>query len=566
MAVRVACYARVSTEDQAERQTIGAQTDFLRRYCELHDLTVAGVYVDDGISGTLKLEDRPEGRRLLDDAKAGAFSVVLVYKLDRLGRSLKALLGAHDQLEAAGVAVRSGTEPFDTSSPVGRFVFSLLASVAELDRATTLERMSRGRDRVAGYGQYTGGPIPFGYDLDPEKRLVPSARSVEPLEMTEAEVVRDLFRRIADGGATLNGECKRLNGLGVQRVQRYGPNRKKNTEARVLTRSGRWETSSLALLIHNPIYKGAGRVESRFGEVERPSAALVDVATWERAQRMTIRNRNLSKRGTDREYLLRGLVRCGLCGVTYVGRPIDGVRKYSCNNNSGRATRHATRCTAALVDARRLEATIWGEVKAFVADPSSYIEAAQAQHRAWMADAGRIEAEQRALAAQLAGKDQERERVLDLFRRGRITASECDRDLDKVAAEAREIREQLDGLRARLEMGAAQEAYLADVGALMATSAARIREIEENDDRAAMREHIELLVPSIVVMTELVGHRANGQRLTRTSLKLRLAFGREGEAVSTTPSLARRRGRRRAAAPPRTGGRSGGNRSAGRPR
>jgi site-specific DNA recombinase len=75
----VACYARVSTEDQAERQTVAAQTEFLRRYCDLHGLPVAGIYVDDGVSGTTPLEDRREGRRLLEDAEAGAFTVVLVY-------------------------------------------------------------------------------------------------------------------------------------------------------------------------------------------------------------------------------------------------------------------------------------------------------------------------------------------------------------------------------------------------------------------------------------------------------------------------------------------------------
>ena len=207
---------------------------FLRGYCELQDFPLAGLYVDDGISGTTALEDRPEGRRLLEHAEAGAFNVVLVYKVDRLGRSLKSLMAAHERLDKAGVAIRSGTEPFDTSNSMGRFLFTLLGSMAELDRATTLERMSRGRDRVAGDGQYTGGPIPFGYDLDAEKRLVPSARIAAPLEMNEAELVADLFRRIADGDATLNGECKRLNSLGVQRVQRYGPNRKKNTKARVL--------------------------------------------------------------------------------------------------------------------------------------------------------------------------------------------------------------------------------------------------------------------------------------------------------------------------------------------
>jgi len=133
----------VSTEDQAERQTITAQTEFLRRYCDLHDLPVAGVYVDDGVSGATALEDRPEGRRLLQDAEDGAFTAVLVYRLDRLGRSLTSLLAAHERLDRAGVAIRSGTEPFDTASPIGKFLFSLLGSMAELERATVSERMTR---------------------------------------------------------------------------------------------------------------------------------------------------------------------------------------------------------------------------------------------------------------------------------------------------------------------------------------------------------------------------------------------------------------------------------------
>src|SRR5215208_5028763 len=188
---RVACYARVSTEDQAERQTIAAQTDFLRRYCDLHGLPVAGVYVDDGISGTVPLEHRPEGRRLLQDAEAGAFTVVLVYRLDRLGRSLSSLLAAHDRLDRAGVAIRSGTEPFDTASPVGKFLFSLLGSMAELEKSTIAERFVRGRDRIAREGKYTGGPIPLGYDLNEEGQFVPSLRIVPRLGITEAELVRD---------------------------------------------------------------------------------------------------------------------------------------------------------------------------------------------------------------------------------------------------------------------------------------------------------------------------------------------------------------------------------------
>src|SRR4051812_21819202 len=107
--VRVAIYARVSTEDQAERQTVQAQLDFLRKLSDLHGWPVAGEYVDDGISGTIALDARPDGRRLLGDAAAHAFTMVLLYRLDRLGRKVRVLLDAHQTLEAAGVALRSAT-------------------------------------------------------------------------------------------------------------------------------------------------------------------------------------------------------------------------------------------------------------------------------------------------------------------------------------------------------------------------------------------------------------------------------------------------------------------------
>src|ERR1043165_9346057 len=70
--VRVACYARVSTEDQAERQTVAAQTDFLRRYCELHQLPVAGVYVDDGVSGATPLPSARERSHSTRRVRSGA--------------------------------------------------------------------------------------------------------------------------------------------------------------------------------------------------------------------------------------------------------------------------------------------------------------------------------------------------------------------------------------------------------------------------------------------------------------------------------------------------------------
>src|SRR5262249_16116335 len=135
--------------------------------------------------------------------------------------SLTTLLDAHTALARAGITIRSATEPFDTSTPIGTFLFQLLGSLAELEKATISERMTLGRDRVARTGRWTGGTIPFGYALDAEGRRVQSTRRVEALGMPEAEVARDVFVRIAEG-STIIAEAKRLNAFNVPTARRYG--------------------------------------------------------------------------------------------------------------------------------------------------------------------------------------------------------------------------------------------------------------------------------------------------------------------------------------------------------
>ena len=84
MSASAAIYIRVSTEEQRERQTIQTQRQFATQYCELHQIPIAAIYSDDGVTGTLPLSKRPAGRKLLKDARAGRFDTVLFYKLDRL--------------------------------------------------------------------------------------------------------------------------------------------------------------------------------------------------------------------------------------------------------------------------------------------------------------------------------------------------------------------------------------------------------------------------------------------------------------------------------------------------
>ena len=126
----VALYLRVSTEEQRERQSISTQRAFAERYCALHQLQIATVYADDGVSGTLPLAQRAAGARILPDARRHGFDQLLVYKLDRLGRETRLTLEAVAELESCGVRVKSLTEEFDTATASGRLMLTLLSGFA----------------------------------------------------------------------------------------------------------------------------------------------------------------------------------------------------------------------------------------------------------------------------------------------------------------------------------------------------------------------------------------------------------------------------------------------------
>ncbi len=505
----VAIYARVSTEDQAERQTIKSQLDFLGRFVDLHSMPVADEYVDDGISGTVPLGDRSEGRRLLTDAEAGRFGAVLVYRIDRLGRSLRSLLDAHDALDGFGVAIKSATEPFDTSSPIGSFLFQLLASLAELEKSTIAERTGLGRNRVASAGGYTGGPIPLGYDLDANGRLTPSARMIPQLGMTEAAYVADLFTRIANGEATLNGEANRLTALGVPGRQRY-------PTGRVIERTGRWGMSSLAKVVHNPTYKGTGVVDSRYGAVIRPAPPLTDEATWDRAQSTLLRNKRLSSKNAKNVYLLRGIVTCANCGRSYSGTTTTkcmartgemvSTRYYRCTSNAGRAS-GAPRCDSKRLHADTYEEAIWQECRRFIMNPGDALDEAKRKLRERMTESAGFEDRRRAVLAELAEKETERERVLTVFRRGTISDAEAERELDAIAREAGQLRELLESMRAQTALIEAQEAFLTDSAALLGRLRDELAEIEATNDVARKREVIERYVRKITVESRRVGPR-----------------------------------------------------------
>jgi len=150
-------YIRVSTEEQSrEGFSIAAQRDRLVAFCAAQGWTVADVYQDEGWSGA-KL-DRPALARLRKDASHRRFEIVLAWKVDRLSRKVGHLAALVDELDRHGVALRSVTEPFDTSHAAGRAFMQMLGVFAELERENIRERAKLGIRKRVESGLLHGRP------------------------------------------------------------------------------------------------------------------------------------------------------------------------------------------------------------------------------------------------------------------------------------------------------------------------------------------------------------------------------------------------------------------------
>jgi DNA invertase Pin-like site-specific DNA recombinase len=151
---RTALYARISTSNNGQSPEM--QLRELREYCERRGWTVAGEYVDTGISGTK--DRRPELDRLMSDAHKRRFDVVVVWKFDRFARSVSHLLRALDTFRALGIEFASLSESLDTATPAGRMVFTVLGAVAELERSLIAERVRAGLRNARANGKRLGRP------------------------------------------------------------------------------------------------------------------------------------------------------------------------------------------------------------------------------------------------------------------------------------------------------------------------------------------------------------------------------------------------------------------------
>lgn len=191
-------YIRVSTEEQSQNGvSMDMQTAKIRQYCELNDMTLTEIIEDAGISGK-SIKARPGIQRVLGIVKAHQVDAVVVYKLDRLARNTIETIEMANLMDKAGCALHSISEKLDTHSALGRFFFTLTASLAEMERGIISERTAAGMAQKQAKGESTG-QVAFGY------RLASDGIHIEPEPSEQAVIGRIVelkgqghsFRKIA---------------------------------------------------------------------------------------------------------------------------------------------------------------------------------------------------------------------------------------------------------------------------------------------------------------------------------------------------------------------------------
>ncbi|WP_201716152.1 recombinase family protein [Rossellomorea arthrocnemi] len=359
----VAIYVRVSTEEQAsEGYSIAAQLQTLRQYTSLYGWQIAEEYVDEGISGK-DIKGRPAMQRLVSDVSKDKFQAVLVWKISRLSRNMLDTLVLLDKFEEYDVKFISYSENFDTSSPIGKLVVQLMASIAEMERNTLSENVKLGMTQRAREGSWNGGVV-FGYD-SVEKDLIVNPK--------EAKIVQLIFNLYAEGSG-LKAIANHLN------------------KAHYRTKRGKhFSINGIATILDNPIYNGKIRwlqVENwdkkrRRGKNVNPilvvgkHEVIISNELWNIVQARR-QSKSFKQRQSNEPFLLSGILRCPDCGQGMVPSITTSTRKdgtkrkhryYVCGafHNKG-----SSACKANSIKAYDTEDAVINRITAFLIDSDGF--------------------------------------------------------------------------------------------------------------------------------------------------------------------------------------------------
>lgn len=366
MTKKAAIYARVSTDDQADKgYSLPSQLDGCRQYIEQLGYSIVAEFKEDN-SGAIPVADRTQGKRLAEMVKFREVDAVVVHQVDRLSRDIVDLLATVRNWLRAGVEVYA----LDVGKIESELDIVLVIKgwQGSDERKKIRERSMRGKRAKARTGRVVGTRAPYGYDhiRDENGKVV----NFKPFE-EEAKIVQLIYQWYVYGdesGQRLSagGIAKRLSEM---RIPTPGETNSGYHRSRG---SGMWHTYTVLSVIERETYAGIWRFGVRIGptrnerpkeewiEVEVPQ--LVDRETWEAAQELRGQNKRFSRRNKRHDYLLSGLIRC-VCGRAMSGEYFSDHQYYTCTwRNNHHSHLEERTCWARSVRADAIEVDVWDSI------------------------------------------------------------------------------------------------------------------------------------------------------------------------------------------------------------
>ena len=381
------------------------------------------------------------------------------------------------------------------------FMFEIKSSVAANERRTFLRRSADGMKRAAREGRWCGGIVPLGFRVEGLKqnaRLVPDDNLMWA-DKTAAKVVCDIYERIALQGQSCRLVAREFNTLGIPtHYARDGRGiRGKATQ-------GLWTAGRIRNLVVNPVYRGelqyGRRIDQRGEKTERtgheiisaPIEGLVSPALWHAAQDALAANRRCTK-NAHRVYLLKGVLKCGLCGLTYVGSWSKEFGWYRCGGQLKERGPVPGKCLGVSVRTDKVEPAIWADIEAWLRNPGDVLDAldGRAERKAQEAFA---EAQSITIEKALRSLDEQKARLVRSLRMGLVSDSD-------IAAELAQIRDERAALEARV---AGQDPPVSDVLPQEARDLlSKVRARLDEGLTEAQRQEIVRLLADIVIRTTI---------------------------------------------------------------
>lgn len=502
---RAAYYARVSTDLQVDNTSLPEQREICEATIKARGWELVDTYVDEGLSGTDA--NRPEWRRMLQDARDGKVDAVVVAKLDRFARKAGDAIRETDRLSDMGVDLVVVKEQIDMSTPAGRAMRTMLAGFAEFERDTIVARTAAGQRAKGRAGGWAGSKPPFGWRLEGLKKdahPVPDER--------EREVLRTMHHLFVKERLSTAEVAERLNLMGLRPRQaatwQYQTVRQTATNPTLWTGETAWGAPSRpdhARRKYAHVTKMNRDGTPKYGDTVTVSLGdpVFTRQEWQALQRAVNRRASWTPSAPQRQMLTGRLF--GPCDF---GKHYDGVATksrpnhwYTCAGKRYRS-KEQPRCSCPQIKGPGIDEAVWAELAAMLADP----ERLERLARQWLeldddADLNDDAPMTAALRKQEATLERAMTRAKDLYLMADDPAEHL-ATVERLRGELADVRERLEAMASMQTRRADQAQRITDVAALAERAKGRLA-----DASAAMRREVVELLDVRVIVSDIVAGR-----------------------------------------------------------